>query len=1374
MKKFKKLLALLCISALLLCSIPTGVLADGSSDVPEMTTVHTFVDGVSGLLHTRELSPGENTYNQSYFNLGRALDTSVAEYIEMDVYASNATDGVLHFWVSENRESSATRGRYTLPALNPGWNHIILAADNCTAIGSGYNFKTYNFVYPFLEGAPYSASSQGGTIKIANVAVSKSAPDMKNNYENVVWKNEGMFWTSLSATGNTAIANSGSETYFPRINSGAGVDASAAEYIEFDVWTDVAVKNTMYLWVSSNAWAESGRKAFIFPALSAGWNHICVNLSQNVNEASWAAPYDITSIKGFFLEGTPQTDENVPLNLKFANVAFTKSYPDIDGRLSHLDVVWQNPTAFWSIKVASGTYLPQGPANNFAYINGGNTVDASTAKYVELDIYASADLTSGGLLWLSRNDYGGSGRGRVSFGTLKKGWNHVCAELSTINTLGGEWEADKPYDASILKTAFLEITPNPVDESVTEVELKMANIAFTNDSENDSWAKLDGVYSNNMILQRNKPMYISGTGRNADIRVDMKNAEGAVIRTAATQAENGVWSLNLDPMEGGYDTYSLELYCNGNLQTEVKNIRIGEVFVASGQSNMDMKMWETYDGAQKYYNDSYDKPNISIYTLPDTYLSGDAVPYEPDKNHVTGSWVLGDTSGSHNVSAVAYHYADAMQQKLDMPVGVMVLALGGSSIFAWISRDAIEADDTLMNFLNKHNIYYDETNWTESNAQQKMSSLYNLKVYTAAGLQISGMIWYQGCNEVGIEKGIYTHALEVLRDCYAETFNYTDGKLPFVLTQLHAYGFTDPGLPNMWTQMAQAVAQNPDDMGQITIYDLPLDWDYSEWAPFGMGGDPIHPITKEPVGKRLAEAMYALKYDSSYGESSPPVWNGTKRIEGKYIYLDFDFVGDGLATPDGIALDGFSIADSKGIFVNAKAEIVDDNTVRVYSDTIDNPVDVSYCFDNYSITSNLYGTQNGGVFMPAVPFITTADTEITRAENNSWYAVDDATLTHIEGLKFGYYDSWTAEGASAQIVSDVKDYGDGSLKLEYTGENESFYASPTLLGKDGVKFSDINYNYSFYDRIDFKVKNTGGDINFKQLAILSNDVWYYAEINEVLSADSGWVNLSADLNSLKDEDGNVYNPNVLSSVSEIRFVFDGVTSAGTAYIDTIQLGNSTYGGFREVPEAPKTASVGEFGVSLSYMSVINTAYIGDNGLMSNASGVDASDSDFIEFDIYINDITEVERLKGLGYSFAMWISSNSQVRWNNRCNFDFTSQLTKSGWNHVTVRMSDISYRESGFTFENMYYFYITCNNSKNERTNTSLYVKLSNFTHTVHAGDLTADGKIDILDIIRMKKVQLGEETEYDVLALDTDRSGVYESAVDFVTLRKQLFESF
>lgn len=1553
-KVFNRILAVVCVLAILVCGIP--LTASAETAVPAINNTYPYsVFEKEGVVWKWVKYAGEGMTWQdcTYLNGGSNIDITEAKYLEFDLITNTSEVTNLTVWLSTDYGDSPARRMYNI-TFEEGVNHIVIDL-------SKYNNSYVTEAAPWDSTAVKSIFLQPFTISadidftFANVAFTTNlplAPEMNNSHDISVFEKKGVFWTSLSATGNTAIANN-AESYYPRVNGGNSVDTSKAKYIEFDVWSDVAVAGGLKFWLSSNVWAESGRWRYSFPALEAGWNHVVINIDACEITAEWDGAFDRTAVKGFFLEGTPVTAESVPLNLRFANVAFTyPSYPrptvehlqlrkgdgtegaiyhpggyssptrtfDADGQgwannhhiymPANTDVfgydnisftfsfenqaeydVWKYHTYFYikdssanmvfypmptDLKAGDNTItldlwlavknnvdltatsmvgvmsVPQGawhssqkvhfespdlgytdttegaldftfkitniwanleeqysniddidagayqawgkPVGNF---NWGNfqalslkePIDLSDYDYIDFDLYVSdadklrAELGSstGAPYWTTfvvrfQNSKCFSGEDTIanwwwqgySSADIKTGYNHFRIPVSEI--------------ASNIRNDFMGILCYQESNGTTcspeyNYVLGAVNFQGVNAS-----AKIDSVYSDDMMFQQNKPIVVTGSGtKDAKVKVELiADKDGSVVRTKEiTVGESEIWEIALDPLKASFDTYKLKFYIDGKTTPEktVNNVIIGDLYVASGQSNMAMRMWETPEGADWYNNNTYGvngNPNIRVFSMNDTYWDGSDVPYEPDRNAVVGYWAVGNEKDYYDTSAVAYNFADTMQKKLGIPVGVMDVSLGGSSIFSWISRDAIEADEELLAYLKSSNRYYDESNWGGANAQHQMTSLYNMKVSPVSSMYVSGAIWYQGCNEVGIDKGVYTNALKVLRKSFADTFNYTDGELPFILVELAPYGYTDPSLPEMWDQMTLA-AETYENMGAITIYDLPLDWAYKSWTPGGWGiADPIHPYTKKPVGQRLATAMYSMVYDSTYGEATAPVWNGAMTVEGKYAYLDFDHVGDGLATPDGIALDGFSITNARGVFVNAKAEIVDKNTVKVWSDNVDIPVAVSYCYDNYSVTSNLYGTQNGDKFLPVAPFITTDDVEIQRAQNNSWYTVDDAKVEHFIGSKFGFYDAWTAEGATAEIVSDIKDYGDGSLKLSYNA-NTAFTASPTLTGADDAAFSDINYNYSFYDRIDFKVKNTGSALTLDKLALYSNGVWYYAEIDEALSADSGWVAVTADLTRLTDENGSTYSDSAkLSNVTKMQVVFTDVSGDGAVYVDTFQLGNSTYGEFKMIPAAVTTANVGSMGVGFNYGAVTNTAYFGDRYLMYNADGVDVSDSDYLEFDLYINDVDEVKRLKDLGYSFSMWISSSKASRFVSRCSFSLDNMIINTGWNHLRIAIDDITYKESGFTFEHLHYFYITCLNSANERTETSLYVKLSNFVHTVHAGDLTADGAVDMLDLVRMKKVQLGENVEYDILALDVDRNNSYESAVDFTALRKQLFESF
>lgn len=205
-------------------------------------------------------------------------------------------------------------------------------------------------------------------------------------------------------------------------------------------------------------------------------------------------------------------------------------------------------------------------------------------------------------------------------------------------------------------------------------------------------------------------------------------------------------------------------------------------------------------------------------------------------------------------------------------------------------------------------------------------------------------LWYasQGEGNIGDDDGVYTEALNTLLADWSGRFGFADSRMPFILTHIAPYAYQPlTVLPGMWEDMSDAWAQHPDTMAQVAIYDLPLDWDYSEWAAYGTGGDPIHPYTKKPVGERLAAAALGLVYGRA-DEYTAPVLKDT-RIEDGAILLTFDHVGDGLAALDGGALHGFTICGSDGVYVNAQAEIISADTVKVWSAQIPEPAARRLC-----------------------------------------------------------------------------------------------------------------------------------------------------------------------------------------------------------------------------------------------------------------------------------------------------------------------------------------------------------------------------------------------------------------------------------------------
>ena len=221
---------------------------------------------------------------------------------------------------------------------------------------------------------------------------------------------------------------------------------------------------------------------------------------------------------------------------------------------------------------------------------------------------------------------------------------------------------------------------------------------------------------------------------------------GRQVKTT-TVAADGSWSVELDALDASYQEYAMEVTSTNSEgdvtgSKTISNILIGEVWVAAGQSNMQMPV------SNDLYADKYaaaaDNDHIRMFLEPN-YPFGEntAQPLEPEDDVPGAYWGTGADDGDVlAVSAVGYHFAVAMQEKLDVPFGILYTPVGGSVIEAWISRDAIENDAEYKAFLQSNNKYCDEDNWPARG--NRMSALFNQKIGPLKGYNVAGTIWYQG------------------------------------------------------------------------------------------------------------------------------------------------------------------------------------------------------------------------------------------------------------------------------------------------------------------------------------------------------------------------------------------------------------------------------------------------------------------------------------------------------------------------------------------------------------------------------------------------------------------------------------------------------
>lgn len=420
-----------------------------------------------------------------------------------------------------------------------------------------------------------------------------------------------------------------------------------------------------------------------------------------------------------------------------------------------------------------------------------------------------------------------------------------------------------------------------------------------------------GLFSSNMVLQRNMEVPVWGKASAGETVTVSFNGQSK----STTTGSNGEWKVKLDPMiEGG--PYSLTI--KGNNTITLSNVYVGEVWQVAGQSNMDTRLSFYSNLADSIKN--ADVPLLRYCTMR-----------QPGQS--TGGqnpWLVVTPSTAPNLSATGYFFGKEIQKTTGVAVGLIVTAVGGTTITQWMSPVTLAANP-------------DITNTDRGGCWQSW-------VAPVVGFGIKGTIWIQGeqnCN--ANDSPLYGDRFKLLIKGWRDAWG--QGDFPFYFGQLSGTSGT-PG-PNDLSYVAQVRE------GQRLALELPntamtVNCDYAS-------GDWHYP-NKPEAGRRFSLLAKALQYGQDTLVYSGPLYS-SKIIDGNRIKLIFRHTGSGL-TVRGSSLTGFAIAPENGSYVWATA-VISGDTVIVSSPSVANPTRVRY---GWSDKPNLTLFNKEG--LPASPFTT--------------------------------------------------------------------------------------------------------------------------------------------------------------------------------------------------------------------------------------------------------------------------------------------------------------------------------------------------------------------------------------------------------------------
>lgn len=466
--------------------------------------------------------------------------------------------------------------------------------------------------------------------------------------------------------------------------------------------------------------------------------------------------------------------------------------------------------------------------------------------------------------------------------------------------------------------------------------------------------RLPHIISDHTVLQREAPIHIWGWSEPEEKITVRFHSQ---TRSAEANAQ-GEWSLWLMPERaGGPYTLTAQGSSNGNLSTvTVSDVLVGDVWLASGQSNMEMPL-KGFPGSAVVKNSAQE---IARATLPQVRLlrieqKSSSVPVED----VEDTWTPCTPETAADFSAVAYFFGREISQKEHVPIGLIDATWGGTPVASWISLNGISADASLMPIFAARARFADGQSrlsrvvaaekredaaalaahrpvprhpWHPEEASWLPAALFNGMIAPVTPYSIKGAIWYQGETDSAPETAsIYAKSFSTMIGDWRS--HWQQGNFPFLFVQISSFKSDDEWWGMIRDQQRRTLAVSNTAMAVSLDVGTP---------------DNVHPPDKQTVGARLALAARGVVYGENVDYAGPLFRQATREGAGMRVWFDH---GAGLVSKDGAPI-GFEVAGKDRQFVPARA-VIRGSSILVTSDAVKDPQYVRYAWQNVT-AANLY------------------------------------------------------------------------------------------------------------------------------------------------------------------------------------------------------------------------------------------------------------------------------------------------------------------------------------------------------------------------------------------------------------------------------------
>ena len=472
---------------------------------------------------------------------------------------------------------------------------------------------------------------------------------------------------------------------------------------------------------------------------------------------------------------------------------------------------------------------------------------------------------------------------------------------------------------------------------------------------------LDSAYEDHMVLQQGKPVIVTGSTDRVDHDITVifngKRAQAFIHKNR--------WMAELPPMPASSRPHDLTVQ-QGAESVKISDVLLGEVWIASGQSNMLFRVDET-DNAKDIIARA-DNPLLRLrHSEPRPYVGKKPFPESElqllnEGRMFEGKWAVCTPQSVPRMSAVGYLFADRLQKALGVPVGIIDAAVGGSEMICWVPpKKLMQEYAEVMDSSWRNSPFI--TDWhrqcVEGNLGDKLTNahpfqpgyLFRTGVAPWLKMNVAGVIWYQGEADAEIpdaaqSRKLLTHLIKGWRDASASPKE----KLPFLMVQLPRIKDDSP-LRAFWPEFRELQARVAAEMQNVACV-CTID--------LGTTDKNVHPRHKDEVAARLANRALADVYGKRIPARSPEFQKA--RLDEEVVYITLSHA-DGLHTADKQPVRGFELAGEDGRFSPATATITKGKGIKLVADFVDEPVEVRYCWGTFA-EPNLVNAAK----LPAMPF----------------------------------------------------------------------------------------------------------------------------------------------------------------------------------------------------------------------------------------------------------------------------------------------------------------------------------------------------------------------------------------------------------------------